>query len=412
MSRTNLNTSITLAGSRRVELLDLSSQQLLSSYDEPVNPANSYYEYRNSVSTPGFRAQRKDLESLPFNRFSYEKWKWSVPHGRKVYERPGNNTVQRFFGDNVGGSFETDPLNAIDDGQRSACDAVARQKVLLKLKDQKVNLGVLLLERDKTLRMFADITKRIATAIDLGRKGNWSAAFQYLGGTRSDVGKRKLSKSLADDFLVMRYGLGPLLQDIRGSAETLAGHASRHARLKVSASHTVHWDIRSASAMTWDGVPCNPRKRGRYTSKYVIVFGSSSEFVTDLASVGITNPVSWIWEMTPWSFVADWVVGVGDWIDSLDATLGLSFEKGCNTTFEKGTTNYNCFGMSRDSSGTNFVDAKASTFRVRNERYPLVDFPSPPLPIVNPALSAGRFANAVALAVQRLPKEVTNGRKK
>jgi hypothetical protein len=43
-----------------------------------------------------------------------------------------------------------------------------------------------------------------------------------------------------------------------------------------------------------------------------------------MRSLGITNPAAIIWEATPWSFVFDWSLGFGRYLNSLQFDLGLT----------------------------------------------------------------------------------------
>jgi hypothetical protein len=49
------------------------------------------------------------------------------------------------------------------------------------------------------------------------------------------------------------------------------------------------------------------------------------------ANLGLTNPAALAWELVPFSFVADWFVPVGDYLNCLDAALGYSFLGGSKT---------------------------------------------------------------------------------
>jgi len=48
-----------------------------------------------------------------------------------------------------------------------------------------------------------------------------------------------------------------------------------------------------------------------------------------LAQVGLTNPLTVAYDLMPWTWVFDWVLPLGSWINSLDATVGLSWVDGC-----------------------------------------------------------------------------------
>jgi hypothetical protein len=51
------------------------------------------------------------------------------------------------------------------------------------------------------------------------------------------------------------------------------------------------------------------------------------------SELGLTNPASVLWEVTPFSFLVDWFSSFGDWIDSLDDELGWDFDP--SSTFYK-----------------------------------------------------------------------------
>jgi hypothetical protein len=48
-----------------------------------------------------------------------------------------------------------------------------------------------------------------------------------------------------------------------------------------------------------------------------------------LASLGLTNLASVGWEVMPYSFVIDWAVPVGNWLNLQDADTGLEYVQGC-----------------------------------------------------------------------------------
>ena len=43
-----------------------------------------------------------------------------------------------------------------------------------------------------------------------------------------------------------------------------------------------------------------------------------------LSETGFSNPLSVAWEIVPWSFVIDWMIPVGDYLNGLDALCGVS----------------------------------------------------------------------------------------
>jgi hypothetical protein len=411
MSRTDLNRNQNFDGSKNTKLFDLSTGALVSETNTPWVQSH-IEEIRNGVVTPGFRSLRgRRKEDLPMNSFFYEKSFWDSPYGRQEIITPSANLRQVDIGSSVGGGWVWNPF-VLSNDEKQAVIETAANKLLRGLKDQKVNLGVAFAERKRTSDLFLSTAKRIGDSLRDLKKGNFrSAAHSLTGMAYSGSGpsrsRRKISpsKALANDWLALQYGWKPLLSDVYGAAEGLAANSDRLNRVRVSASHTVRWNVEGdVWGANWDQIPNHARRFGVFTAKYVVVFGNSQPVLNTLSSYGITNPLSVAWEVLPWSFVIDWLWNVGQFIDLLDATVGLSFEKGCLTTFEKGTTRYVCFGRHLDSSSGRevFIDAKASALRVKCVREPIFDFPRPFLPVFSPRITENRLTSAVALLRQRL----------
>jgi hypothetical protein len=57
-------------------------------------------------------------------------------------------------------------------------------------------------------------------------------------------------------------------------------------------------------------------------------------FYLTLQDVGVTNPALTAWEVTPYSFVLDWVIGVGDFLSAINAwNTGYKFKAGSVTRY-------------------------------------------------------------------------------
>jgi hypothetical protein len=117
------------------------------------------------------------------------------------------------------------------------------------------------------------------------------------------------------------------------------------------------------------------------------------------SSLGLANPFALAWELTPLSFVLDWFVSVGDFLNGLGATLGCDFVGGYETHFVRTngvefTNNY--FPQSRHvgTPPKHKLDAFAM------ERKVLYQWPKPRV-VLNLNFSLNQLASAMALAQQR-----------
>ena len=218
-------------------------------------------------------------------------------------------------GSNASGNYFT-PLPSLPSNFESRAIIKAR----LKLKDQKVNLGNFYGERAQTARLVADSVRRLTTMV-------------------KDVKRLKLPKK--EDFfnhwLELQYGWKPLLSDVHGAVQQLNNRVYNESKgIGNSGLVTVKASIKS-SDVTYKtvgdsiGAVCSVVKRHKIEHKGFIrldFMPNDLPLVRTLAQLGITNPLEIAWELTPWSFVADWFIPIGDYLDSLDATFGWDFKGG------------------------------------------------------------------------------------
>lgn len=374
-----------------------------------------FVKVRSTVNTPNFRSLRKKWEGLPFNPFDYREETFSYPYGTQQQDWPlpkPNNTWH-----NTGvlvGAIDWSDADPITDSQKASIQAESLQKSLDSLKGMKVNLGVAFGERKRTSDLLLGTATRIASALGSLRKGNIPGVANALGLTVNQTSKSvtraqrrgakgasksNVTRSIGNEWLALQYGWKPLLSDVHGAAEKLA-ELSGVRRTRMTASRSVHGF--SATSVLWHHVPTSRVAQSRYTRKYIYVFSTSNEILKDLSSFGITNPAAVLWELLPWSFVLDWFIPIGNYIDTWDATLGLTFEKGCYTDFSKLRIKYKASGSQVYSStlfqthGAGFIE------QVRCTRVKLNSFPLPRPPDWSPHITFNRGVSTLALLRQRL----------
>lgn len=368
----------------------------------------SHQRTRDTTNTPNYRqVRRENKEDLPMNPFTYVEVRDLKPHGVYQYWDKTNNV----FG------VHTGPLYTLgfpgftpvyDQSLRDAVNANALNNSLINLKGMKVNLGNALGQSKQTVGMILGTAQRIGNSLRALRKGNLRNAALALGvdpksrRNGQSLGKDP-SKALADGWLALQFGWKPLVNDVYDAAEDLARLSNEPRRVRVSTSRSKRWE-KSFIEGTWEGLPVTITDQGQYTRKYVYVFTYRHETFANLSRFGLTNPVAVAWELLPWSFVVDWFIPVGDFIDALDATIGFEFQKGCVTTFRKTTYTARC-NRSGLVNGVTFSTMKAMAQEqiVSCVRGTLSGFPSPVIPkLQKPTLSPTRGATVSALLRQRL----------
>jgi len=363
--------------------------------------------------TPGYKLAAK-LNILPNNPWRMKRLTQKIT-GRWNYSRvaynPDGSLVWDYEYDRNGpaDSYIYAPISLeLSDRDITVTNDVAVTKVLLDMKDTKVNLAQMYAERKQTGNLFETNVRRICVAVTNLRRGNMNAARRALGLNASPRAHRKYVKkhkknpsvATANGFLELQYGWRPLLSDIYGSAELIAEKYHGQPKTRVEKRQTLYRTGKSSfSPEPLLTVVVNAERK--YSVKYVLYYSAQSEIHT-LSEVGITNPALLAWELLPWSFVVDWLLPVGNYLSSLDASLGLSFEKGTKTIANE----YNCImtheGSSQfDSDGKGYAKLTDTSVTVLRDfevsRLPLSGFPSAAPPSFKNPFSPEHLANLTAL---------------
>jgi len=213
---------------------------------------------------------------------------------------------------------------------------VALKRHYAKLHNQKIDLATETAQAMQTVNMIVDISKRVAKAFLSLKKLNLVGAFQALFPTSR--------KELANDYLVFQYGIKPLLGDIQGAAEHLADYVLKARPVKSNghAQKTYQFDVPSVLETTPEhfGYWRYGSKTVHIRVKYGSLFKVSSDLERQAAQLGITNPANVIWELVPFSFVADWFLPIGDFLSSLTSLDGLVLKESYKTVFIEIVENY------------------------------------------------------------------------
>lgn len=167
-----------------------------------------------------------------------------------------------------------------------------------KIKDLSMNLGETLFEYRESARMFSNLAK-----------GAWSA-YRCLrsGGTRC----RKLGPcDVSGAWLTTNFGILPLMNDVSGAIEVLRRRLNEPIvrRFAVKKSKVAKF----LDDVTVSGYDVAVRWQ---TSELAIVY---IEFRPEIPGLIVGNPAEVLWNLTPFTFVVDWAVPIGDYLSSLDA---------------------------------------------------------------------------------------------
>lgn len=353
--------------------------------------------------TPGYRSKTRNAK-LPDNFFRSDAVKCSGTEGVVTANDSSNRTVTTYS--NV---LSRDTFHPYAYGDKVTDEA--RVKALSRLgenvKYQKFNAGVAFAERKQTANLISTTAYRIADAARSLRRGNLLGVYKSLGlqgqPTRAQVAKvtkTPADKRLASHWLEYNFGVVPLLRDVQSAAELLASHVSGDLYHTTAVGTATYANARSLNRN--QGHPFNgvivQDVRVRFKARYRL--DSMSKAV--LSQTGITNPLAVAWELVPYSFVVDWFLPVGNYLQMLYAFDGFELTGGYTSTLWKGTMtkDYN-WGL---GAGTGSTSTGSSSYKqVRYTRVPMTDWPSVALPQFRNPLENGplwKFLTSMSLMRQ------------
>lgn len=408
-------------------------------------PEQGYFHTEQLDTQAGFRKRQRSstrsgkppyIRSQPYYYYELAKTYW---HGSKVEMYVPQNPWENRFdvsssGAGYGGpftrpyGFESASLASIED----LASKVAN-KLLAKVASQDLNLGNAIGERKQTM----ELIRSTATAVVHGLRGLRSGrlAKDIVLGMHERVSfkpgwvppssmpkreriKRSLklqaerkraldllrrdTRRVAQASLVYHYGVLPLLSDVYGASENfrkrfLEGQ-TEVISVRTGASDSVNTSFVDSSPpllTVGSGTIQRHVKAG-------VKFRVSNPVLRDLQQIGLVNPLSIAWELTPWSFVADWFVGVGKFIELQTATAGCTFVDGYQTTRDA------WFGVAT-ATRNNPVGSRVDAYQldcaergVEIRRTRLDSFPSPRLERGTGISSETRAIEAVSLAITNL----------
>lgn len=240
----------------------------------------------------------------------------------------------------------------VPDGIINRAIAEARNKIA----DQKINLSVTAAESVKTIEWLVKVFNDLVKALRYFKRRQYEAALgiarwsMRVGLTERRPKKMRRSRifeprrihplarsernstprhqrrSPTSMWLEYWYAFMPLVYDVYGAFE-LAKEGLRPQDQVFKVERTVRQAFNPRILVT------NPTNwhsfsgKSEYSAK-VTLFGRVTSQFQAFNSLGLTNPWTVAWELTPFSFVIDWLVPIGTWIASITATSGVAFVDG------------------------------------------------------------------------------------
>lgn len=363
----------------------------------------------DSVHTPDFAAKKAAGEDLPVNA---HRWHWyasshpvdySSPwHPNGLTYRESAGLVQDLYRA-VSVGHITDMVGTYVPVQRlDHFENEVRIRLLKKARNVELNLGVTLGEFGETVDLVVGALRTVRRSYKDLRRGKPASALKTLLGFRKEARRRGGAWTrdrpdpptsirdtpgvLSDKWLTYSLGLRPLLKDVESAVKVLDGQIRTSPRVFTLNTH-MRKDVNVNRVWYYghqDGVQgtltCSGRMRIRV----------SDPFLYTLSQLGLTDPVTVAWELVPFSFVVDWFVPVGEYLEAIQPPQGVDFVDGY--LYSK------VFGKSHHKSGAPVTTA--STAVIRKLRTPLTDWPTVKLVVPDLSLKKTQLATGMALLHQ------------
>lgn len=210
-----------------------------------------------------------------------------------------------------------------------------------------------------------------------------------------------ISKTLANTWLQWQYGVRPAMQTIHDLVDHQIDFTCAPKVITKRASRAAE---RSTATSPITNCPGKDIEKAESRIELSLSFSVSNAERYALSTYGSLNPVSLLWELTPYSFVADWFVDVGGYLRMAETALiaGMACQggyksvgtKSSRTTYAKGSSN------ARES-----WDCTASTeVKTFNRSILPATMPMPNLPSLDVHLGSQRLMSAAALLRQILQR--------
>jgi hypothetical protein len=371
-----------------------------------------------SVNTPGFHKLKPyQFPENPYHKHIKSESKprlawttnWLYASGR--LDKQVNDGPASVFG-----SFaDSDESLSRYPGEDPTNQAISRLQS--QLRQSSGSLLVTMAEADKTASHIAHTATRLVNAYRDLRKGRLGDFAKNLGLTtkvhevrayrnqwrRKSAQGSDLRQFAASTWLEYSYGWKPLLSDVYAQAENLARYMTNNGYVVREAKASAHAEKVYEELKTEPNLYYKTRKRVvvsnrvSYTVRYRIQDGANKVANT----FGLSNPALVAWELVPFSFVADWFLPIGDFLDNLTAYNGLEFAGGTKGTVRK--ADISCVTSNGPGSGTNpriwfdpfeFTCQQPCYYKWREV---LTGFPSQSLPSFKDPRSFAHAASAIAL---------------
>jgi len=240
-------------------------------------------------------------------------------------------------------------------------------KLLSRLADRvrghSYNLAVSNAQIGLTLDMISSTAARIARSIRSLKHGNITDAARHLGVSPRSGSKHArpvTTRDMADAWLELQYGWSPLLQDVHDAAQALAVNLNPPNQIRHTVTYPKGDDVKEIypDPSIAPAIYQSYCQRTARTSIIVVL----QEQLSLPRQLGLLDPASVAWEVLPFSFICDWFIPIGTYLDDLsiipsitgkflvtEVRKNVSSRRGMRAYYAGASTDMSAVQMSRGS---------------------------------------------------------------
>jgi len=287
---------------------------------QPKWPSGTYLEGPTYVKTwSGGDRTPADRAAGIWPEHAYSMTCDSILHGHYRIRQWTNGVAT---GDGYNSSDAVNLTNTLTRSWTQNDDLKLYAKIADEVQQHDWNAGIFVGELGKTVDSIASRARQLGRAILAVKRGNVSSAYDILkadaaGFVSKEKNGKKLPPSTAQAvktsstwygaWLELRYAWRPLVKDIYDLSEAIRTRDVPKTWTIKKKVYIPYKFTTSAPFAIWYG-------EGRYAKRLKCIF---EETPFTLAShLGLNNPESIVWELVPYSFVADWFIPIGTYLQT------------------------------------------------------------------------------------------------
>lgn len=211
---------------------------------------------------------------------------------------------------------------------------MVKTEALAKMADGKVNLGITTAEVGKTAssivkasRLLVDvglaIKRRDRVALDRLNKIIFSNKSQRKAELQNNY--KKFSDTASNLWLNNKYVVEQAVNDIAGLVDIHNNGLGDASKLEIV---SVRRQTRKDAATKGSNTTVKTVEKSKVVYECKLRASINDADKHAMKVLGLTSPAQVAWEVIPYSFVADWLIPIGTWLQALNAPAGLTFEMG------------------------------------------------------------------------------------